>query len=134
MLAILAGDQSLEIHACLPILRFRLPRKSGCWETAQPCRSPPARYCVAGRAHRDDEAIGSVIANDVAAVPDSLLVLGTSLRVHGPRRQGAVGIRSWVDLQRRMQPPLTPAFGNANVFDTVPDTGQKYVEWYAAGE
>lgn len=40
---------------------------------------------IALRAHRDDEAIGSVIANDVAAVPDSLLVLGTSLRVHGPR-------------------------------------------------
>jgi len=36
--------------------------------------------------HRNGEAIGSVIAKDVAAPPDFLLVLGTSLRVHGPKR------------------------------------------------
>ena len=36
--------------------------------------------------HRNGEAIGSVIAKDVAAPPDFLLVLGTSLRVQGPKR------------------------------------------------
>ncbi|KAL3952803.1 hypothetical protein ACCO45_012746 [Purpureocillium lilacinum] len=36
--------------------------------------------------HRDGEAIGSIITKDVAAPPDFLLVLGTSLRVHGPKR------------------------------------------------
>ena len=63
-----------------------------------------------GGAHQDDDAIGSIIANDVAAAPDLLLVLGTSLRVHGPKRLASTLARAvsvhggtviYVDLSKR---------------------------------
>ncbi|PWI64677.1 hypothetical protein PCL_08686 [Purpureocillium lilacinum] len=50
--------------------------------------SVPCPSCAAScqARHRNGEAIGNIIAKDVAAPPDFLLVLGTSLRVHGPKR------------------------------------------------
>ncbi|KAJ6436188.1 sir2 family domain-containing protein [Purpureocillium lavendulum] len=61
-------------------------------------------------AHQDGEAIGSIIANDVAAAPDLLLVLGTSLRVPGPKQLASTfarvvsvhgGTVIYVDLSKR---------------------------------
>ncbi|KAL3965705.1 hypothetical protein ACCO45_000013 [Purpureocillium lilacinum] len=63
-----------------------------------------------GGEHRDGEAIESIIAKDVAAGPDFLLVLGTSLRAHGPKRlasrlaravSGRHGTVVYVDLSKR---------------------------------